>query len=345
MGEVLRATGVTFMYEPGGRPEVDRVSFSLGAGRTFGILGGNESGKTTLAQVLLGNLTPQVGTLHIFGASHHQSRQRSRRGLLAVRLLLAGCFAIAVCLAALVGWSGLMDVMHAGAWSPVLLLILVEVAHQASALGLGHKLRRSTSSATPTGRAPTNLLRKGIAYISSEHDAGQSLPANQTIEEAIAQDMPLASRAARRREVLAALEASGFQLYTAESGTPIGNPEQYLVRAAPRGHGSPHVAHWLMAPSERKRPPITTALPTLAQADGVKCGELSGGQRHLVYILSVLASRPRLLICDDCLCGLDIDRQSSMLQLLQKLQVPFALHPHAPLWPHPLRLRLDLPRI
>jgi len=288
MGEVLRATGVTFTYEPGGRPEVDRVSFSLGAGRTFGILGGNESGKTTLAQVLLGNLTPQVGALHIFGASHHQSRQRSRLGLLAVRLFLAGCFAIAVCLAALVGWSGLMDVMRAGAWSPVLLLTLVEVAHQARALGLGRKLRRSTSSATQTGRAPTNLLRKGIAYISSEHDAGQSLPANQTIEEAIAQDMPLASRAARRREVLAALEASGFQLYTAESGTPIGNPEQYL-------------------------------------ADGVKCGELSGGQRHLVYILSVLASRPRLLICDDCLCGLDIDRQSSMLQLLQKLQIKYGM--------------------
>jgi len=181
-----------------------------------------------------------------------------------------------------------MDVMRAGAWSPVLLLTLVEVAHQARALGLGRKLRRSTSSATQTGRAPTNLLRKGIAYISSEHDAGQSLPANQTIEEAISQDMPLTSHAARRREVRAALEASGFQLYTAESGTPIGNPEQYL-------------------------------------ADGVKCGELSGGQRHLVYILSVLASRPRLLICDDCLCGLDIDRQSSMLQLLQKLQIKYGM--------------------
>ena len=40
-----------------------------------------------------------------------------------------------------------------------------------------------------------------------------------------------------------------------------------------------------------------------------------------MYVLSVLASRPRLLICDEMLCGLDIDRQASMLQLLQTMQV------------------------
>ena len=52
---------------------------------------------------------------------------------------------------------------------------------------------------------------------------------------------------------------------------------------------------------------------------------LSGGQRHLIYVLSVLASRPKLLICDDCLCGLDIDRQSSMIALLQHLQLKFGM--------------------
>jgi ABC-type methionine transport system ATPase subunit len=39
----------------------------------------------------------------------------------------------------------------------------------------------------------------------------------------------------------------------------------------------------------------------------------------------VLASRPRVLICDECLCSLDIDRQSSMLKLLQRLQLKFGL--------------------
>ena len=38
-----------------------------------------------------------------------------------------------------------------------------------------------------------------------------------------------------------------------------------------------------------------------------------------------LASRPKLLICDDCLCGLDIDRQSSVVQLLQRLQLKFGM--------------------
>ena len=101
--------------------------------------------------------------------------------------------------------------------------------------------------------------------------------------------MPLPKKAkdARRREVKAALVAAGFQLYK-ESGVPVGNPEQYLE-------------------------------------DGLTCGELSGGQKHLVYVLSVLASRPSLLICDDCLCGLDIDRQSSMVHLLQKLQLAYGM--------------------
>ena len=133
------------------------------------------------------------------------------------------------------------------------------------------------------------MIARGVAYISSEHDAGQKLPNDATIEEAIARDMPLpkSAREARRREVCAALTASGFQLM-AESGTPVGNPTKYLD-------------------------------------DGLKVGELSGGQRHLVYMLSVLASRPKLLICDDCLCGLDIDRQSSMVALLQKLQLTFGM--------------------
>jgi ABC-type lipoprotein export system ATPase subunit len=44
------------------------------------------------------------------------------------------------------------------------------------------------------------------------------------------------------------------------------------------------------------------------------------GQRHLIYILSVLASRPSVLIADEMLCGLDIDRQASVLTMLQRLQ-------------------------
>ena len=37
----------------------------------------------------------------------------------------------------------------------------------------------------------------------------------------------------------------------------------------------------------------------------------------LLSAIQVLASQPRLLIADEMLCGLDIDRQSSMLNNLQ----------------------------
>ena len=129
------------------------------------------------------------------------------------------------------------------------------------------------------------MRRRGVAYASSEHDAGPSLPAQMSVEELIGRHMPLPASdgAGRRREVLAALKAIGFQMYK-ESGVPWGTPEEYLEQ-------------------------------------GLVCGELSGGQRQMVYILAVLASRPKLLICDEVLCGLDVDRQASALQMLQKLQV------------------------
>jgi len=130
------------------------------------------------------------------------------------------------------------------------------------------------------------MVDQGVAYISSEHNGGQELDPSATIEEAIGRHMRV-PKAERRKEVLAALTASGFQMFS-DSGKPIGDPEKYLN-------------------------------------DGIKMRELSGGQKHLIYMLSVLASQPRVLICDEPLCGLDIDRQSSMLDLLQKLQIRYGM--------------------
>jgi ABC-type glutathione transport system ATPase component len=268
---------------------VSSVSFALHAGKTFGILGGNECGKTTLAQVILGNLTPETGSIHLFGEAL-AATVRTPRWLVLVRVLFILCAAVALLLAALKP-PLLASLLRAGAWSPLLLLLLLEAAFQwqrwRGALGVG--FGGGSSALTETGMAPDAMLARGVAYISSEHDAGQRLPAEATIEEVIGRDMPLPkeAREARRREVIAALAASGFQLM-AESGTPVGTPSEYVV-------------------------------------NGLTCGELSGGQKHLVYLLSVLASRPKLLICDDCLCGLDIDRQSSFVQLLQRLQLQFGM--------------------
>lgn len=283
---VLRVENLSFRHESDGQRQVASVSFSVQAGRTFGILGGNECGKTSLAQVLLGNLISEAGSVELFGDDITACKPAPRRWLTVVRISLAGCVVLTLALLAL--QPALLFVLKRnGAWSVPCLLVLLEVLARVHARWFDSAIAQP--GAAETGRSPPEMLARGLAYVSSEHDAGQQLPKDKTIEEVIARDMPLpvGAKDARRREVCAALKAAGFQMMT-ESGKPVGTPEEYLE-------------------------------------DGLKCGELSGGQQHLVYLLSVLASRPRVLICDDCLCGLDIDRQSSFVQLLSKMQLTFGM--------------------
>ena len=58
---VIRAEGVSFSY--GDQPVVRDFSTTLMRGDKVGIVGPNGSGKTTLLRLLLGELTPQAGTL------------------------------------------------------------------------------------------------------------------------------------------------------------------------------------------------------------------------------------------------------------------------------------------
>ena len=294
---VLEVHKLTFRHERNGEKQVSNVSFKLRSGRTFGVLGGNECGKTTLAMLILGNLVPEAGSVRVFGESV-VAHARTPHWLFWSRILLSAWMVVAALLAGLQPRL-LMYLMHYKSWALPLLLLILEVTHHAhrilSAGGSGGGTSGdSVEEATETGRAPTSMLARGVAYISSEHDGGQKLPPEATIEDVIARDMPFPfglteaeKRRMKREEVLAALKASGFQMMK-ESGTPVGSPEEYLD-------------------------------------EGLMVHGLSGGQRHLIYMLSVLASRPRLLICDDCLCGLDIDRQSSMLTMLQKLQLEFGM--------------------
>ena len=266
---VLEATDLLFNHDRSGPPQVDGVSFKLRAGKTLGVLGGNECGKTTLAQLLLGTLKPQRGAVALHLGS---TTSTTPRWLVIARAALA----LLVAALAAVG----APLVRAGGWAPALLLALLEAAQRLRA-----RYGVAGAEIAGLGWAPAAMRRRGVAYASSEHDAGPSLPAQMSVEELIGRHMPLPASdgAGRRREVLAALKAIGFQMYK-ESGVPWGTPEEYLEQ-------------------------------------GLACGELSGGQKQMVYILAVLASRPKLLICDEVLCGLDVDRQASALQMLQKLQV------------------------
>ena len=58
---------IVFRYPNRRDPVLDRVSLSIGANTTVGIVGSTGSGKTTTLDILLGLLTPESGTLKIDG--------------------------------------------------------------------------------------------------------------------------------------------------------------------------------------------------------------------------------------------------------------------------------------
>ncbi len=78
MRTILRVEHLSFGYVR--TPVLRDVSMSVGAGEFVALVGPNGSGKSTLLRLLMGTITPQVGTVELFGAAPAAFHDRWRLG-------------------------------------------------------------------------------------------------------------------------------------------------------------------------------------------------------------------------------------------------------------------------
>ena len=79
VGDALRLEAVRFSY--GGPDVLDGIDLTVGKGELVGILGPNGAGKTTLVGLAPGALTPDLGSVRLFGdeLTDISRRDRARR--------------------------------------------------------------------------------------------------------------------------------------------------------------------------------------------------------------------------------------------------------------------------
>ncbi|MFF0776545.1 ATP-binding cassette domain-containing protein [Nonomuraea wenchangensis] len=93
--QTLTAKGLTKRFGP--RKAVSGISFEVGAGRAFGLLGPNGTGKTTVVRLLTGMLTPTHGSVTLSGQRLDRANGDALRSRIGVQTTMTGaCGAAAV---------------------------------------------------------------------------------------------------------------------------------------------------------------------------------------------------------------------------------------------------------
>lgn len=89
----IEASGLTFAYQPGSAPVLDRLDFKVKPGTHMAIVGSSGSGKSTLLRLLLGFETPQTGTILYDGQELSHLDLTQVRGQVGVVLQASELFA------------------------------------------------------------------------------------------------------------------------------------------------------------------------------------------------------------------------------------------------------------
>ncbi|MHB1049371.1 MAG: ABC transporter ATP-binding protein [Bacteroidota bacterium] len=79
MTQAVHTTNLTFAYNQ--RPVVNDISLSIDEGSIYGFVGPNGAGKSTTIKLLLGLLTPQSGSVQIFGMDMKNRRATLLRSI------------------------------------------------------------------------------------------------------------------------------------------------------------------------------------------------------------------------------------------------------------------------
>ncbi|OAN73564.1 hypothetical protein A8B78_18390 [Jannaschia sp. EhC01] len=89
----LEASGLTFAYQPGSAPVLNRLDFKVKPGQHMAVVGASGSGKSTLLRLLLGFESPQTGTILYDGQELSHLDLTRVRGQIGVVLQASELFA------------------------------------------------------------------------------------------------------------------------------------------------------------------------------------------------------------------------------------------------------------
>mmetsp|Transcript_10810 Transcript_10810/g.19738 ORF Transcript_10810/g.19738 Transcript_10810/m.19738 type:complete len:401 (+) Transcript_10810:168-1370(+) len=297
-GEILlEAKNVYMRYPLTGELALRGASLKVIAGRIRGLIGKNEAGKSSLARAFCGKYPAERGKVYVRGQSIYTQKTPG---------WVWGMYVVTF--AALVSTvMGISEAVQQSQYSEKLkeifngsykntgntmllavTLAMLQTLTEVVGMRILPVLLLFAACAIEIGYRSfrhferLKFARERIAFITSEDSPGTKFPEKMSIRNVVCQHMPKTmSGEERRQRATCLLKSAGLQLYDA-NGKAWGSAEEYVN-------------------------------------EDVKMERCSGGQKHLVYVMSELAKDPKIIIADEILVGLDVPTRARVIVMLQHM--------------------------